>query len=145
MSLRPVLYVEDDQKDVGLMELAFKEAEIRNLLVVVSNGDEVIEYLSGTDRFSDRVKHPLPCLILLDIQMPGTSGLEVLKWIRTQPSVAAVPVLMLTMSANDADVHRAYLVGANGYVTKPTKMEEMVVVARGIRNFWLDLNRNPFA
>jgi len=141
----PILYAEDDENDAFLANRAFEKAEILNPLVVVSDGKAAIEYLAGTGQYANRTEYPLPCLILLDLKLPRVSGLEVLKWIRSQPSVCTLPVLILTSSNQDGDVHRAYILGANGYLMKPSKTDEMLVMAKGIRDFWLILNRNTGA
>jgi len=141
----PILYAEDDKNDAFLANRAFKRAEILNPLVVVSDGKAAIEYLAGTGQYANRAEYPLPCLVLLDLKLPRVSGLEVLKWIRSQPSVCTVPVLMLTSSNQDGDIHRTYILGANGYLIKPSKTDEMLVMAKGIRDFWLILNRNTGA
>jgi CheY-like chemotaxis protein len=141
----PILYAEDDENDAFLADLAFKKAEILNRLVVVRDGRSAIEYLAGTGRFANRTEYPLPCLVLLDLKMPRVSGLEVLKWIRGQPRVCTMPVLMLTSSNQDSDVQRAYLLGANGYLIKPSRTDDMLAMAKGIRDFWLILNRNTGA
>lgn len=138
----PILYAEDDENDAFLANHAFKKAEVLNPLVVVSDGKAAIEYLAGTGQYANRTEYPLPCLVLLDMKLSRVSGLEVLKWIRSQGSVRTVPVLMLTSSNQDDDVHRAYILGANGYLIKPSKAGEMLVMAKGIRDFWLMLNRN---
>jgi len=145
MTNPPILYAEDDENDAFLTNLAFEKAGILNRLVVVRDGRSAIEYLAGTGRYANRQEYPLPCLVLLDIKMPRVSGLEVLKWIRCQPNVCTVPVLMLTSSNQDSDIHRAYLLGANSYLIKPSRPAEMLVMAKGIRDFWLVLNRNPGA
>jgi CheY-like chemotaxis protein len=137
----PILYAEDDENDASLFKRAFKEAEIRHPLLIVPDGNAAVEYLAGKGSYMNREKYPLPCLILLDLKMPGKSGLEVLKWIRARPSsVSTVPVLMLTSSSQDGGVHRSYLQGANGYLVKPTKMDDVLVMARAIKDYWLILN-----
>ena len=73
--------------------------------------------------------------------MPGTSGLEVLKWIRTTPALCTLIVVMLTSSNQDADIHRAYLQGANGYLVKPSGIEDLIAMAKSIKDFWLVQNR----
>ena len=138
-----ILYEEDEEDDVSLMQLAFKRAAIGHRLETVANGDQAVEYLMGSGAYGDRDKHPLPCLILLDLKMPGKSGLEVLKWIRTQPCTCLLPVIVLTSSNQESDVHRAYLLGANGYLIKPGKPDELVTMVKGIRDFWLTQNRVP--
>jgi CheY-like chemotaxis protein len=137
-----ILYAEDDENDAFLVERAFNQAEISNPLLIVPDGNEAIQYLAGTGKYADRKNHPLPCLVLLDLKMVGKSGLEVLKWIRNQPSVCTLPVIMLTSSHLDADVHRSYLLGANGFLVKPNTPDAMLIMAKAIKDYWLRLNRN---
>lgn len=96
---------------------------------------------SGKGRYGDRVGFPLPCLLLLDLNLPKKSGLEVLKWIRNEPAVSTLPVIVLTSSLQDADVHRAYVQGANAYLVKPSAPGDLVRMAATIREFWLVHNR----
>lgn len=138
-----ILYAEDEEDDVFLMRRAFKEASITHRLEAVSDGNRVIEYLSGTGAFSDRTKWPLPILILLDLKMPGLSGHEVLKWIRTRPETCTIPVIVITSSHQESDIHRAYILGANGYLVKPGTPSELLTMVEGIKNYWLTQNRTP--
>ncbi|MBI3829533.1 MAG: response regulator [Planctomycetes bacterium] len=136
-----ILYAEDDEDDAFLFQHAFKQAGISHRLVVVPNGKTAIEYLSGDGAYADRVQHPLPSLVLMDLKMPGISGLEVLKWIRTSPSLSTLLVVMVTSSNQDTDIHRAYLQGANGYLVKPGNIDAIVTMARSIKDYWLMQNR----
>ena len=136
-----ILYAEDDDSDAFLFQRAFKQAGISHRLVVVSSGKAAIEYLSGQGQYVDREQHPLPSLVLLDLKMPGVSGLEVLKWIRATPSVCTLVVIMLTSSNQDADIHRAYLQGVNSYLVKPSSMEGIVTMAKAVKEYWLVQNR----
>ncbi len=142
MNRLPILYAEDDENDAFLTKLAFAQAKISNPLIIVPDGDAALAYLAGTGQYASRDEYPLPCLVLLDVKMPRKSGLDVLKWIRTQPSICTLTVLMLTSSNQDGDIHRAYILGANGYLEKPNKPDEMLAMAKGIKDFWLTLNRN---
>jgi CheY-like chemotaxis protein len=141
MNLKPILYAEDEEDDAFMVRKAFAKANIRNPLVVVPDGSDAIEYLSGTGPYSDRTAHPLPCLALMDISMPGTSGLDVLKWIRTQPALCALPVIMLTSSSQQSDIHRAYIQGANGFLVKPGSPNDLYAMAQAIKDYWLLQNR----
>ncbi len=140
MSNPPVLYAEDDENDAFLIRRAFRQAEIINPLVTVSDGNTAIAYLSGKENYAKREEHPLPSLVLLDLKMPGKSGLEVLEWIQNQPTISTVPVLMLTSSSQEKDVRQAYLLGANGYLLKPSTPDGMFSLAKAIKDFWLNLN-----
>jgi CheY-like chemotaxis protein len=141
MNLKPVLYVEDEEDDAFFMRRAFELADILHPLVVVVDGQEAIDYCEGVGRYSSRDKHPVPCILLLDLNLPVRSGLEVLDWLRKQPSYATLPVIVLTSSLQDADIHRAYALGANAYLVKPSKQDELAAMAKAIKNFWLAQNR----
>jgi len=142
-SMDLILCVEDDEDDAFILERAFVRAGIANPLVVVPGGKEAIEYLSGTGAYAGRALHPLPALVLLDLNMPGVSGLDVLKWIRATPNTATLVVIVLTSSSQDSDVNRAYIIGANGYLVKPTDLDGVTVMARAIKDYWLSQNRCP--
>src|SRR5512142_1841788 len=99
MSPDTILYAEDEPTDIYFLERAFKHASVPHSLKSVVDGQAAIDYLSGVGPYADRDLHPLPCLILLDINMPRKSGLGVLEWIRQQPQLKGVPVLILTSSS----------------------------------------------
>lgn len=136
-----ILYAEDEETDAFFVRRAFSQAGISQRLVVVPNGREAIDYLSGKDGYADRTRHPLPCLVLLDLNMPGLSGLDVLQWIRTTPSICTLIVIVLTSSNQDADVFRAYQQGANGYLVKPADIDSILKMARAIKDYWFTHNR----
>ena len=140
MNSRPILYAEDEENDAFFLRRAFKQANISHPLVVVSDGQEAIDYCAGRGRYSNRMEYPLPCLVLLDLNMPRKSGIEVLKWIREEPSAQTLPVIVLTSSLQDSDIQRAYVQGANAYLAKPSQPEGLVDMAKAIRDFWLTRN-----
>src|SRR6185312_5104029 len=113
-----ILLVEDEEDYVLLIRRAFAQAKIPNPLQVVWNGEEAIWYLNGVGKYSNRAEYPLPDLILLDVKMPRVNGFEVLKWIRQQPGLAALRVLMLTSSDQIRDINEAYRLGANSFMVK---------------------------
>lgn len=143
MTLKPILYAEDEENDVFLMQRAFKDAAIANCLQTVKDGNQAIEYLTGAGAYVDRSQYPLPCLVLLDLKMPKRSGHDVLQVIRSQPALCTLPVIVLTSSNQESDVHRAYLLGANGYLIKPGRPNELLTMVKGIRDYWLAHNRMP--
>lgn len=140
---RCVLMAEDDENDVVFIQRAFKQAEIHNLLQVVQDGQAAIDYLSGSGSFADRSQYPLPSLLLLDLKMPHKTGMEVLEWVRTQPALQALPVIILSSSVHSSDVEAAYRNGANAFVTKPSGAPERTELARMIKGFWLNFNQLP--
>lgn len=145
MTTHIVLYAEDDENDAFLIKRAWRQAGIAQPLVIVDEGQAAIDYLSGAGTYADRALHPLPCLVLLDLNMPGVSGIDVLKWTRTNPGTATLPVVVLTSSNQNSDVQRAYAEGANGYLVKPGSLEDMALMAKGIHDYWLALNRGANA
>ena len=139
--MNPILYAEDEKNDIFFLRRAFEKTGITQPLVVVPDGQEVIHYLGGLGPFADRDQFPIPCLILLDLNMPKKSGLEVLQWIRSKSSVPTIPVVVMTSSVQDSDLHRAYQEGANAYLVKPSSHTELIEMVKAIKDFWLTHNR----
>lgn len=140
-ALSPILYAEDEPDDVFFMIRACKHAGIESLIQTVTDGHEVIRYLSGDGKYADRNRYPLPRLVLLDLHMPDLSGFDVLQWIRSTPSVAMIPVLVLTASSSESDIERASALGANGYLIKPGSPEELNKMTKALRDYWLTQDR----
>ena len=134
MPSSPVLYAEDEENDVFLMQRAFKKAGVTNPLRTVSDGARAIRYLEGADEFADRARFPLPCLLLLDLNLPRKSGLEVLKWARAQPAFRPLPIIILTSSNQDRDIGNAYTLGANGYLVKPASPDKLLELVASLRD-----------
>ncbi len=140
-----ILLVEDDANDVLLLERAFQKAELRNILKIVRYGAQAMDYLSAQGIFADRQKFPLPFLLLLDLKMPGMDGFEVLQWVRAQPELMRLLIVVLTSSNLQSDVDRAYELGANSYLVKPVGFEEMVNLIQRFEIYWTEINRTPSA
>jgi CheY-like chemotaxis protein len=135
-----ILLAEDREEDIILIQKAFEKAGIRNPLFTVRNGEEAINYLTAVGRFSDRHHYPLPALLLLDLKMPGTDGFDVLRWLRTQPDLASLRVVVLTSSDDIRDVNKAYQLGANSFLVKPLDFHNTVAMAETIMDYWLKIN-----
>jgi CheY-like chemotaxis protein len=140
---QPVLLVEDDENDVLFVQRAFKHAGILNPLHIARHGDEAIDYLGGTGAYSDRERYPLPVFVLLDLKMPRRSGLEVLEWVKERSGLKRIPIVVLTSSKNNADVDRAYELGANSYLVKPVSFEGLIELVKSLQLYWLVLNERP--
>ena len=138
-----ILLAEDDSNDVLLIQRAFQKAGLRNTLKTVRDGDQAISYLSGKGIYSNREQYPLPFLLLLDLKMPGTDGFEVLEWLRNEPQLKRLLVVVLTSSNLQADVDRAYELGANSYLVKPVSFDEMVHLIQRFEAYWSEINRTP--
>ena len=141
--MKTVLIVEDNPDDLFVMKMACQRTGIPHLLRVVTDGAMAIDYLSGTGEFADRTAHPLPDVVFLDIKMPKQDGHQVLKWIRSQPGVKNLPVVMLTVSTQMADVDRAYELGVTSYLQKVPCLAEFGQGVRIILKYWLELNVTP--
>lgn len=131
-----ILVVEDSESDVLLIQRALLLAQINNPVSVVRSGDEAISFLSGTGQYADRNKFPLPGVVLLDLYMPGTSGFDVLTWIRRQPQFQKLRVLVVTGSLKGDDIARAYMQGANSFLVKPFDFENTIQLSRDLQAYW---------
>jgi CheY-like chemotaxis protein len=140
-----ILLAEDEEDYVLLIRRAFEQANIRNPLQVVWNGEEAISYLKGEGRYSNRAEYPLPDLLLLDLKMPRVNGFEVLKWLRAQPGFGTLRVLVLTSSDEIRDVNEAYRLGANSFLVKPLDFQDFAQLSRLIQDFWLTASKAPEA
>jgi two-component system response regulator len=137
-----VLLVEDNEADVRLMREAFREAGDNVRLSAVGDGEQALAFLRREGGFTDA---PRPDIVLLDLNLPRKNGLEVLDELRADPSVAHVPVIVLTSSAAHADVQAAYARGANAFVVKPIELDAFMDLIGAIRGFWLGIAQLPSA
>ena len=139
-----VLLVEDDPTDYRLIQRAFNKLSDGFEMFRLSNGDEVIAYLSGDSPYENRGAHPMPAIVLLDLKLPRRSGFEVLQWLRSQPAgLNRLPVIILTSSRHSIDINRAYDLGANSYLVKPDTGAQLEELASQFHTYWLSLNEFP--
>ena len=137
-----ILLVDDSKIDLVLMGTAFKKAKCNNPLQEVHDGEEAIAYLKGDGPYSDRNKFPLPAVMLLDLNMPKKNGFDVLAWVRAQPVLKRLAIVILSASARTEDVERAFDLGATSYLVKPSKLEELVAMVRCLCD-WVQINHFP--
>jgi CheY-like chemotaxis protein len=128
-----LLLVENNEHDVFLMKRALGQAEIRNPLYVVGDGQQAVDYLAGNGDFNDREMYPFPALVLLDLKLPFRSGHEVLAWIRNEAELNELVVVVLTSSDEPADVNQAYKLGANSYLVKPPSLGQLRDLAKSFK------------
>ncbi len=134
-TLRRILVAEDNEAEAFLYQRAFQKIGIADYLIV-TDGEQTIDYLSGAGKFSDRNVHPFPHWLLLDIKMPRKTGFDVLHWITEHPACKVVPTIVMSNSNQTNDVSRAYELCANAFFTKPTRLQELVDILALIHHFW---------
>ena len=133
----PVLYVEDDDNDALLMRRAWTWVGVENPLQVVKDGEEAVRYLSGVEPYANRIDHPLPCLVLLDLKMPKITGLDVLTWIRSQSLLLGLRVIIFSASRQPVDINAAHALRIDAYIVKPGSYEEWVAMVDNLQAYWL--------
>ncbi|MFI5397157.1 MAG: response regulator [Candidatus Binatia bacterium] len=121
-----ILLVEDDDGHARLLEKNLRRAGVVNRLMRVADGQEAVDYFSRASSFQDNNAYPLPSIVLLDVRMPRLDGFEVLAHLKGDPQLLNIPVIMLTSTDNQAEINKAYQMGANGYVVKPVGVEAFI-------------------
>jgi two-component system response regulator len=140
---RAILVVEDSPTDEALLWRALNTAGITNPIVTVRDGAEAIEYLFGTGRHHLRDAEELPAVVLIDLNLPGVDGLEVLRRMRSDYRTKLVPVAIFTSSLEEQDLINGYSLGANSYVRKPIEFSKFSKVAAQLVKYWIELNEPP--
>lgn len=143
LSASPILVAEDNADDVLLLKLACANAGLCHPVQIVADGSQAIHYLAGEGQFTDRTIFPLPCLLLLDLKMPGKNGFDVLSWIREQPFLRRLEIVVFSSSPDPGDINRAYDLGANSYAVKPNSTEELRRLVEGLRDWWVAISQHP--
>jgi CheY-like chemotaxis protein len=141
MSTPSLLLVEDDPNDIFFMRSAVRTAGLTEQFHVAEDGQLALDYLAGAGIYGDRERFPLPDLILLDLKLPCVMGMDVLRWIRGQRALDLVIVIMLTSSRLECDIRGAYRAGANSYLVKPNRPQELLHLVGLIAQYWLKLNQ----
>jgi CheY-like chemotaxis protein len=135
-----VLIAEDNVNDVFLLKNAFQEAAPKVRINVVENGEEFIRYLTPKP---GAARNPIPAFVLLDLKMPKVDGFEVLQWVRHQPELRRLLIIVLSSSNEAGQINRAYDLGANSYLTKPFDYQGLTVLVRKLLSYWVDANLAP--
>ena len=146
MNLKTILLVEDDADQVTLALRAMRQHGImRNLddVIVAGDGEEAIDYLFGHGEYAGRDTGHMPEFVLLDVDLPGMDGLQVLKLLREDERTQLLPVILFSASGEHAKVVRGYKLGANSYVTKPTNFDEFSEAMQYLGWYWLNINESP--
>lgn len=139
-----ILYVDDSEDDRFLFKRAWQRAGIHLALVSLSSGEQAIDYLAGNGEYADRTVYPVPCVVFLDLKMNGTSGFDVLEFIRNQSVLQHLVVILFSSSNHSVDVQRGMELGANAFVTKPSGNQRWVDLLESVKKFWLTFHEFPW-
>ena len=137
---KSILLVQDTIDEDRLLTPALREAGAEEIVQVVHTGQQAVNYLAGTGEYRDHEAYPLPALVLLDFDLPQVPGLDVLRWVRAQEDFRNISVVMLRSPDNDADMERAYFLGANSFLSKPTNPAELPDVIHSVVDYWVKRN-----
>jgi CheY-like chemotaxis protein len=134
----PVLIIEDSPEDFEATCRALRRAGVLNAIFRCQDGDEMLDYLKRRGRFAPPAAAPLPGLILLDLNLPGTDGREALTSIKADDELRLIPVVVLTTSSDERDIESCYRAGANSYIQKPVDTERYMRLVRVLAEYWLE-------
>lgn len=135
-----ILLIEDNPGDVRLTQEALKDARVNNTLTVIGDGIEALAFLKSNGKDKG---HSRPDLILLDLNLPKKTGLELLEEIKSDDELKTIPVIVLTTSTSEEDIIKSYGLHANCYITKPVDLEMFINVVKSINDFWLTIVKLP--
>jgi len=138
-----ILMADDDPDDCMLAQEALAESRLANDLHIVSDGEELMDYLYQRGKYSVPGSAPRPSLILLDLNMPKKDGREVLNELKSDPHLRQIPVLVLTTSQAEEDILRSYYLGANSYITKPVTFSSLIEVMQTLSKYWFEIVELP--
>jgi len=138
-----ILIAEDDPEDRMLTREALEESRLVNEIAFVENGEELMDYLHGAAPYDDRTKHPLPGLIILDLNMPKKDGREALKEIKADKHLKSIPVVILSTSKAEEDILKTYDLGVNSFITKPVTFKALVEIMHALSKYWFEIVELP--
>ncbi|HVR07000.1 MAG TPA: response regulator [Thermoanaerobaculia bacterium] len=136
---QPILLVEDSPEDFETTRRAFRKSGLKNPITLCADGDEALDYLHRRGRFADPASSPRPGIILLDLNLPGTDGRQVLEEIKATENLKQIPVIVLTTSSDERDVNACYRAGANSYVQKPVDLEGFLRAVERLNDYWFEV------
>lgn len=138
-SKQAILIVEDSPEDYEAMERGFRGAGLANPIFHCEDGDEALDFLFRRGKYGDPEKSPRPCIILLDLNLPGTDGLEIVKEIKNNDELKKIPVVVLTTSSDERDIEQCYANGANSYIIKPVSFSGFMDAIQRFRDYWFEI------
>jgi len=134
--IETILLAEDNPDDIFLMRRALRRSNVSAGLQVVQNGEEAIDYLAGNGIYSNRAQYPKPSIVILDIKMPKTNGLEVLEWLSKHEDLRVIPTIVMSASEIADDVTASYRLGANTFFMKPSSFDDLVALLTTFETYW---------
>jgi CheY-like chemotaxis protein len=141
----PLLVVEDSNEDFRMLQRLMRRMAVQNPIYRCTNGDEVLEFLYQEGNYQDPNRAPRPSVILLDLNLPGIDGRDILERLKLDRSLRKIPIVVFTTSSNPKDVEFCYQKGANGYLIKPINAQELQKTIQAFVNYWLQANTPPDA
>lgn len=138
-----ILLADDDEDDRLIIQEAIDETEFEGRIQTVTDGEELLNYLHRRGRWTNPDTSPVPGLILLDLNLPKKDGRQILQEIKNHPQLKSIPIVVLTTSKAQQDIHQTYLLGVNSFVTKPISFKKMVTVMNAIAQYWFDVVKLP--
>jgi CheY-like chemotaxis protein len=136
---QPILLVEDSPEDFEATLRAFRKSGLKNSVVRCEDGDEALDYLHRRGKYADPDSSPRPGVILLDLNLPGTDGRQVLSDVKTNESLRDIPVVVLTTSADERDISACYRAGANSYIQKPVDIDGFMKAIERLNGYWFEV------
>jgi len=143
MEKSKILLVEDNEDDIELTVHAFQKSRVANEIVVLRDGETALDYIFGRGAYAGRARHDHPAFVLLDLKLPGISGLDVLRQVRKADDTRRIPIVILTTSDDEADIVTGYNLGVNSYIRKPVGFDAFSKVVDQLGLYWLVTNTPP--
>lgn len=140
---RLILVVDDSPEDYAALERAVRQVGMTNKLFHCEDGEDALDYLYNRNGFSDIAAHPRPSLVMLDLNMPGVDGREVLDVVKKDPALKSIPIIVYSSSSNLAEIRQCYDLGCNCYMQKPLGLDGCVKVMEKVNAFWFNTTILP--
>jgi CheY-like chemotaxis protein len=138
-----ILIVDDDENDIFFVKRAFTEINVHCTFQVLSNGQQVVDYLDGVGEYANRAIYPLPMMILMDLKMPVMDGFQLLTWLRARDGIKVIPTIVFSSSDLPQDITRAYELGANSFMTKSVTYDGLLLKLQTLSQYWLEHCKHP--
>jgi len=136
--IRPILVVEDNNEDYETTVRALRKVGIERAICRCEDGDEALDYLFHRGQYADAASAPRPAIVLLDLNMPGTDGFEVLDTIKRDNDLKTIPTVVLTTSSSERDIEVCYKTGANSYIQKPVDLDGFIETVKRFKEYWFE-------